>query len=113
MKELDYAGALSRVGDDKALLAELAAMFVEEYPNLLNQVRCGLREGNGPAVNASAHQLKGLLAQFGANRARDAAFSVETAGRAGDLHEASESFTELEYLMERLRPELIAMASSA
>ena len=113
MKEIDYEMALGRVGGDRDLLAELAGMFEEEYPRLLEGVRIGLRTGNGDAVNAAAHQLKGLLAQFGADRARDAAYALEAAGRAGDLHQAAEAFTELERLMEKLQPELRAMISAA
>lgn len=113
MNEIDYETALARVGGDRELLAELAGMFEEEYPVLLDGVRTGLRSANGTAVNAAAHQLKGLLAQFGADRARDAAYRVETAGRAGELKEASEAFSELERLMEKLRPELRAMITAA
>jgi len=113
MKEIDYNAALARVGGDKALLAELAEMFESEYPLLLDAVRTGLRSGNGAAINAAAHQLKGLLAQFGAENARDAAFAVETAGRAGDLKQAADAFTELERLMEKLRPDLRAMVLAA
>ena len=112
MKEIDYEMALGRVGGDKELLAELAGMFQEEYPRLLDGVRSGLRAGDGVAVNAAAHQLKGLLAQFGADRARDVAYSVETAGRAGDLKQAGEAFGELEQVMEKLQPELTAMISA-
>lgn len=113
MNEIDYETALARVGGDKTLLSELAKMFEEEYPQLLDGVRIGLRSGNGAAVNAAAHQLKGLLAQFGADRARDAAFAVETAGRACDLKAAGDSFGELERLMKKLRPELRAMIAAA
>ena len=111
MQEIDYESALARVGGDRELLAELAAMFEEEYPSLLDGVRTGLRSASGTSVNAAAHQLKGLLAQFGADHARDAAYRVETAGREGELKEAAEAFAELERLMERLRPELRAMIS--
>jgi HPt (histidine-containing phosphotransfer) domain-containing protein len=113
MNELDYKMALDRLGGDSALLAELAGMFEEEYPRLLEAVRRGLSAGDGQAVNAAAHQLKGLLAQFAADRARDVALLVETAGRAGDLQQAAEAFAELERAMEALRPELKAMISPA
>lgn len=112
MKEIDYEMAVGRVGGDSALLAELAGMFMEEYPQLLDGVRTGLRAGDGVAVNGAAHQLKGLLAQFGADRARDLAYRVETAGRAGDVKQAGEAFAELEQMMEKLRPELTAMIAA-
>lgn len=113
MTEINYEMALGRVGGDRELLAELAGMFEEEYPRLLDGVRTGLRTGDADAVNAAAHQLKGLLAQFSADRARDAAYVVETAGRAADLKQAGEAFADLERLMQKLQPELKAMISSA
>ncbi len=113
MKEIDYEMALDRIGGDKALLAELAAMFVQDYPRLLDSVRVGLRSADPKAVHSAAHQLKGLLAQFSANRARDAAFAVEQAGREGNLKQAGEAFTLLERRMEKLLPELRAMSNPA
>lgn len=113
MKEMDYEMALDRLGGDRALLAELAGMFEEEYPRLLESIRAGLSAGDGHAVNAAAHQLKGLLAQFAADHARDVAFLVETSGRAGDLQQAATAFADLERVMEALRPELIEMISRA
>jgi two-component system, sensor histidine kinase and response regulator len=111
MKEIDFELALERLGGDRALLAELAGMFEEDYPRLLAGVRDGLSAGDGQAVNAAAHQLKGLLAQFAAERARVVAHQVETAGRAGDLPLAAEAFAGLERAMEDLLPELKALSA--
>ena len=110
MTEIDYETALERVGGDRELLAELAAMFEEDYPRLLNEARAGLRAGEMEAVCSGAHQLKGLLAQFSAGRARDAALMLETAGRAGDVKAAGEALAHLEWLMDKVQPELHAMS---
>jgi CheY-like chemotaxis protein len=113
MGELDYSAALSRVGGDADLLQELAGMFLEEYPRLLDGIRQALTRQNGPEACNAAHQLKGLLAQFGAEPGRQAAYSVELAARQGDLATASEALQTLEDAMRRVHPELVKMAGSA
>jgi HPt (histidine-containing phosphotransfer) domain-containing protein len=113
MKEMDYDAALARVGGDKELLSELAGLFLEEYPQLLDSVRVGFRSASPPAINGAAHQLKGLLAQFGAERARAQAQIVEQSAKAGDLASAAEAFADLEFLMGKLHPELLAMAGQS
>ena len=110
MPKLNYEAALARVGGDTQLLGELAALFLEEYPDLLWQIRASAAEGEPSRAVGSAHQLKGLLGQFGADDARAVAMKVELAGRADDLGALQESLDELESAMAELRPELEAMA---
>lgn len=112
MGELDYSAALARVGGDADLLQELAGMFLEEYPRLLDEVRRGLAEQNAAAASNAAHQLKGLLAQFGAETARQAAYAVEQPARKGDLASAHQNLQILEEAMRRVHPDLAQMAGS-
>jgi PAS domain S-box-containing protein len=106
MIEMDYDAALARVGGDVELLAELAGLFLEEYPQLMESARTGLTDGKPEQAHSSAHQLKGLLAQFGAERAREVAFQVESASRRSEVETALQALAELERLMALLRPEL-------
>jgi HPt (histidine-containing phosphotransfer) domain-containing protein len=110
MGELDYNAALARVGGDVDLLKELAGMFMEEYPRLMNQVREGLQRGDAAAASNAAHQLKGLLAQFGAENARQAAYSVEHPARQGDLATTNQNMQLLEEALKRVHPELAQIA---
>jgi PAS domain S-box-containing protein len=112
MHLLDREQALARVGDDAALLAELAALFLDEYPRLLDAVRAGIESSDAAAVQSAAHQLKGLLAQFCASTARDTAWQVELAASDGDLPRARHDLADLSAGMEQLRPELEALAAS-
>jgi PAS domain S-box-containing protein len=105
-REMDYEGALSRVGGDRGLLAELTAMFLDEYPRLMAQIQEGLDEGIQHRVHGAAHQLKGLLAQFGAEAAQQKAYAVESLARQGNLAAAGQALKELEDAMRRLRPEI-------
>lgn len=112
MGELDYSAALARVGGDVELLQELAGMFMEEYPKLLDEIRRGLAEQNAAAASNAAHQLKGLLAQFGAETARQAAYGVEQPAREGDLAMTSQNLPVLEAAMRLVQPDLAKMAGS-
>jgi PAS domain S-box-containing protein len=112
MGELDYSAALARVGGDVELLQELAGMFLEEYPKLLEEIRLGLSEQNVPKAGNAAHQLKGLLAQFGAETARQAAYAVEQPARQGDLATTRQNLQILEEAMRRVHPDLVQMAGS-
>lgn len=112
MGELDYSAALARVGGDVDLLKELAGMFLEEYPKLLEEIRRGLSEQNAAAACNAAHQLKGLLAQFGAETARQAAYAVEQPARQSDLATTRQNFQLLEEAMRRVHPDLAQMAGT-
>lgn len=112
MGELDYSAALARVGGDTELLQELAGMFMEEYPKLLDEIRRGLGDQNAAVASNAAHQLKGLLAQFGAETARQAAYAVEQPARQGDLAATRQNLQLLEEAMRRVHPDLVQMAGA-
>ena len=82
---LDHELAMARVGGDAELLKELAALFLEESPRLMTELRDAYARADSRAVERTAHGLKGSVANFGAKRAVEAAFQIEQSGRAGDL----------------------------
>jgi len=86
---------------------------MEEYPKLLEEIRQGMAGQNAAAVCNAAHQLKGLLAQFGAETGRQAAYGVELPARQGDLATTSQNLLVLEEAMRRVHPDLAKMAGSA
>jgi signal transduction histidine kinase/DNA-binding response OmpR family regulator len=110
MGELNYSAALARVGGDADLLKELAGMFMDEYPRLMEQVRQSTKDGDAAGACNAAHQLKGLLAQFGAETARQAAYAVEQPARQGDLATINQNLAVLEAALRRMHPELAKMA---
>ena len=110
VQQMDVTGALERLGGDRALLGELAGLFLEEGPRLLGELRHALDRGDAHGARNAAHQLKGLLAQFCAAQAREAAWEVELAARESDFIRARAKLAGLESLMEALRPELERLA---
>ena len=101
---LDRQLALSRVGGDEDLLREIAAIFIEEYPKTLDELRKAIADGDAATLERSAHGLKGAVANFSARSAVSLALKLENMGRARDLAQANPT-------LERLRQTLIALES--
>lgn len=107
---VDKAGALERIGGDEQLLKEIAALFLQEYPTLLDAAREALRTGNSAALERAAHSLKGSASNFGAYPCVEAAFSLERQARGGDLTSSEEGLARLDAQLTLLRKELIILA---
>jgi two-component system sensor histidine kinase/response regulator len=110
---IDLPLALSRVGGDVALLRDIAQIFVEQCPGMLRDVRRALAGCDGPALERAAHSLKGAVANFGARRASEAAFSLEKMGREGRWEGSEAALADLEAALEQLLPELAALLPSS
>lgn len=110
VKHMDVEGALERLGGDRALLAELAGLFVDEGPRLLAEAEESLARGDAPALQNAAHQLKGLFAQFCAARAREAAWELELEARRADLIAARPRLEALREQLSLVLPELRQLA---
>lgn len=86
---------LAAVGGRWPVLRAMARLCVEEdAPRLLAQLHRAAEAGDLASVEAAAHGLKGLAAEFRAERAVQAAHAIETAARENTvLHEAIDTFT--------------------
>ncbi len=110
VKHMDVEGALDRLGGDRELLAELAGLFCEEGPRLLSEAGQALARGDAAALQNAAHQLKGLLAQFCAAEAREAAWQLELEARRADLVAAEPRLEVLRQKFDAVLPELGRLA---
>jgi two-component system sensor histidine kinase/response regulator len=106
---LDRELALSRVGGDAELLKEIAALFMEDYPSVLAEIRVAAARGDAKGVERAAHGLRGSVANFGAQTAVDAALQIERMGRDGDLSRVREAIDTLALALGALHPELEAL----
>jgi two-component system sensor histidine kinase/response regulator len=107
---LDLEIALSHVGGDRQLLAELSTMFLQDYPRLLGELKNSIIEGDGPRLERAAHTLKGRLAFFGVRKARAAALELEAAGRMKDFSRSRTLLTEFEGAMNSLLSEFESLS---
>jgi CheY-like chemotaxis protein/HPt (histidine-containing phosphotransfer) domain-containing protein len=109
---IDMEGLLSSLGGDRELLAEIAAIFIENYPKLLAEIREAIARGDGQTLERAAHSLKGAVANFGVEEVYEAALRLELLGREGDLAEADQAFAHLEEQIASLAPTLEDLVSS-
>ncbi|HTS78823.1 MAG TPA: Hpt domain-containing protein [Bryobacteraceae bacterium] len=103
---LDREVALARVGGDAELLREVAALFLADYPRVLEDLRDAIARSDAQALERTAHGLKGSVSTFGAQQAMEAARTLESLGRAHQFDEVRQVLTTLELALAALRPEL-------
>lgn len=100
---IDIEAILQRVDNDRELLADLFAIFIEDYPNQIEKIKTGIRENNSALVERGAHTLKGAVSNFDVKRCMDIAFDIEQMGRRNDLSHAEESLGDLIAELERFK----------
>lgn len=110
---VDMQAALSRVGGDEDLLREVAQIFLDECPGLLDKIRFALQKGDQREVEMAAHSLKGAVGNFGTGEAYTAALGIEAMARHGKLGEAGRLFPALELALEIVNSSLAKIIARA
>jgi len=96
------ARMLSRLDGDAELAQQLAAIFVDEYPRMLERLRAAIGEGSADEVRRAAHALKGSVANFIDAGPTATAFELENMGRAGQIDGAAAALERLDQELEAL-----------
>lgn len=91
----DWEAAALRLGGDRALLARLAGVFVDEAPRLIADVRAALAAEDREALRRAAHTLQGNVGHFD-ERAAERARRLERPGEDADWTKLRDEFAELE-----------------
>ncbi len=112
LAKLDCAVALDRLGGDEELLREVARLFLDEYPMLMNEIRSAAEARDAIALERAAHSMKGSVSNFGTERVYDAAYALERMGRVGDLASAGEGIEKLESALAYIHPALVELAEN-
>lgn len=110
LAKLDCAVALERLGGDEELLREVAGLFLDEYPMLLDEIRVAAAAKDADALQRAAHSMKGSVSNFGADGVYQAAFALEQKGRAGDLEGLDGCIARLESALEHIHPALVTLS---
>ena len=92
----DKAELLDRVGDDEELVDDLIELYLEDYPSKIEDIKNNLSSGDGAAVSAAAHGIKGSSANLSFNSVAEFAKQIEFAGKENNLDEAAARFIDLE-----------------
>ena len=84
MPPFDAALLLQEYGDE-GLVRDLARLLVDTTPAQIDAVQTAVGAGDGAALRAAAHKLRGSLVAFGVPDAVEAARKLEAMGAAGNL----------------------------
>ncbi|MEX2188600.1 MAG: PAS domain S-box protein [Pirellulales bacterium] len=109
---LDLSVAIEAVQGDRSLLKELILAFLEECPGLIEDIRGAIERRDCDSLRLSAHRLKGSMRYFGATRAFDQAYILESLGREGDVNAADEPLAAVRQEIAGLQPALEAYVAS-
>jgi HPt (histidine-containing phosphotransfer) domain-containing protein len=104
---------VTRLGGDDALARQLAALFLEECPQMLERVRESLQQTDPDVVRRAAHAFKGSVANFVDGGAAASALELETIGRDNRLSEAPPVLERLEREIATLLVDLRQFAEGA
>ena len=83
MPDLDIAAALKRLGGNRALLKKLLIDFADDYSDTADTLRKALDSGDIEYIRRTAHTIKGVAGNIGADDLAEAARDLEAAS-AGD-----------------------------
>jgi HPt (histidine-containing phosphotransfer) domain-containing protein len=84
---IDMEMVLEMFEGDTSVLAELADLFVDEYPELHGELSSAIDRADFARTAKVAHRLKGSLGTLSAFPAMEAAAALEMAGKAEDAAE--------------------------
>jgi two-component system, sensor histidine kinase and response regulator len=98
----DLRATLARMGDNVTLLKQLVEFCREDLPVYMARLKAGIEAGSAPEVQMAAHSVKGLVVNFNAEPATNAAVHLERLGQTGQLTEAAAAFATLEQETSRL-----------
>jgi HPt (histidine-containing phosphotransfer) domain-containing protein len=102
---INWEIVLAHVDGDRELLGELSAMFLEDYPRLLAELKASILQRDYSTVERIAHTLKGRLAFFGMKNGISPATELEQMGHVMDLAGAWKALTEMETALDVVLPE--------
>jgi two-component system sensor histidine kinase/response regulator len=96
VKRPSGAELLARFDGDGELLKELAGIFLQECPKMLDEIREALRASDYKALERAAHTLKGSVGNFAMPGPWETAQRLELLAKSGLLSGAQEIFRDLE-----------------
>ena len=80
--------------------------YKKDYPELMSRMREALSRRDSVALAAPAHTLKGLVSNFAAHPAFEAARKLEVMANEGELFGAEQALAALEHECNRLKDTL-------
>jgi HPt (histidine-containing phosphotransfer) domain-containing protein len=105
---LDWDEALERVAHSEETLIELVEIFLEQWPQVMDEIEQSVAREDPQTLRRAAHTLKGSASIFGARAVADASERLSDMGKNDRLDGADDALRDLQDEMDRLVPELRA-----
>ena len=106
----DRHAVLGQLGNDHALLSEIAELFLSDLPCWLDKMQQAMREDDTEALIDTAHTLKGALGGLCARASMSAACELEQAGKSEEPVTIHYAYQLLKKELDQLVPLLSALA---
>ena len=71
--------------DDRELIHDCFSDFIDQWPQIYDEIKQAALAQNAQILDNSAHKLKGILKYLAAQAASDAAYTLEFAGKKSNL----------------------------
>ena len=92
----DMGKTLEQLGGDEELFREVVEIFLDDVPKHLTSLRQAIEDGDGEAIERTAHILKGELGYLGISEISRKAREMEALGQKSDLLPAAGLYATLE-----------------
>ncbi len=100
---------LTAFDNDAEFFKEAVGMFLSDFPKMLQNIETAVQTGNAKDLHMAAHALKGMVGNFQAKTAMQAAFVLEQMGRKQDFNGAEKALENLAAEMRTLKHTLTVM----
>jgi HPt (histidine-containing phosphotransfer) domain-containing protein len=95
---------------DRALLVEMAELWLADSAQQLTLIQTGLASGDRTIVQRAAHALKGSVGTFQASAAQEAAEHLELSAQDGNLVEMQKASKTLLTQVELVKQDLLELS---
>ena len=103
---VDKASLLTAFDHDWEFFSEAVGMFLEDYPPMVEEIRASIMDSDAQRLRRQAHALKGMMGNFQAKTAVNAARTLEDMGRDNQLANAEAAAAKLMDEIGRLKTAL-------
>lgn len=108
LKNQPFPLALERFGGDESLLRMQISFFLDEVPELIQNIQRAINEQDGKALHHNAHRLKGLVRTYDDELAGELTTRLEDLGRGESFADADSTFVLLAERVDDLSSQLKA-----
>ncbi len=107
---LDWPRLLENFGQDRQLLREVVDVFLQEYPELWDQLEQAVAKRDRNATRQAAHKLKGAVGPFSRQGAYQSGYQLEKTAREADWTDLENLLAQMKVQFDRLIPALAAQS---